>query len=266
MSNEHAVLLKHNVCNSSGTCVHVHFVSTACEKGARLTTMIAGTCVLLSNCAPPVTCSQSIMHVRHDTAPQASMLRYASGVGACRRQLLSGHFDEPPPACNAMCDACRRAAAGARAEERDVTAAACRALCVLRDWAGADKRATLLQLLDKWKPEKKKADSLTRDEAEHLLGRLLQFGCLGLSFGYTAYSTTAYFVLGAKAQGVLQGAWVYAAVYTCVVPPHAQVVCALWWRFRRARRSAWSPQQAARCCDVSWYFSLITKIPACRHV
>lgn len=134
---------------------------------------------------------------------QASMLRYASGVGACRRQLLSSHFDEPPPACDGMCDACRRAATGTSAQERDVTDGACHALSVLRDWAGADKRATLLQLLDKWKPEKR--DGITRDEAEHLLGRLLQFQCLGLSFGYTAYSTTAYFVLGAKAQGVLQG-------------------------------------------------------------
>lgn len=134
------------------------------------------------------------------------MLRYASGVGACRRQLLSAHFDEPPPTCKGMCDACRCAAAGSYAQERDVTAAACDALRVLRDWAGTDKRATLIQLLDKWKPEKT-ADSLTRDDAEHLLGRLLQFGCLGLSFGYTAYSTTAYFVLGARAQGVLQGAW-----------------------------------------------------------
>ncbi len=46
---------------------------------------------------------------------------------------------------------------------------------------------------------------LSKQDAEHLLGRLLQFGCLELSFGYTAYSTTAYLTLGAKAQAVLQG-------------------------------------------------------------
>ena len=124
----------------------------------------------------------------------------------CRRQMLCQHFDQPPPPCDGMCDACRRAADGHPTPERDVTAHAQAALQVLANWPGADKRATLLQLLDKWKPEKKGPDALPRDEAEHLLGRLLQFGCLELSFGYTAYSTTCYMVLGRRAKEVLEGA------------------------------------------------------------
>lgn len=39
-------------------------------------------------------------------------------------------------------------------EEQDVSTAARAVLQVLKEWPGQEKRATLIQLLDKWKPEK----------------------------------------------------------------------------------------------------------------
>lgn len=92
------------------------------------------------------------------------------------------HFGEAPSPCHGMCDVCQAAAAatkvapaaaGAAAaaaqaagpsssakageggtQQRDVTAAAQGVLSTLANWAGAEKRATLTQLLDAWRKNK----------------------------------------------------------------------------------------------------------------
>lgn len=113
------------------------------------------------------------------------MLRYGA-AHTCRRALLARHFAEPPPPCNAMCDVCARAAgaapgapaapaaaaaagaagagaagaaaaaaaAGDGAALKDVTEACKGAVQTLQAWPGSEKRATLIQLLDKWRASK----------------------------------------------------------------------------------------------------------------
>ncbi|KAL4856450.1 Mediator of RNA polymerase II transcription subunit 34 [Chlorella vulgaris] len=149
------------------------------------------------------------------------MLQYASSPN-CKRALLCRHFGEAPARCAAMCSCCARqlatapaaalqaaegpagggggegggaaaagrAAAGAAAvgaaaaQDRDVTVAAQGALLTLQGWPGAEKRATLIQLLDKWRGSKDAAVSaaakvLSRDECEAVLqARLMLPGCL----------------------------------------------------------------------------------------
>lgn len=69
-----------------------------------------------------------------------------------------------------MCDVCKAAATGSAAAQRDVTAAALGALSTLANWPAAqpeDKRATLNQLLDKWRASKV---GLGRRERQGLCG------------------------------------------------------------------------------------------------
>ena len=64
------------------------------------------------------------------------------------------HFGEAPANCHAMCDCCARAGSGAAAERRGVTDAAAAVARTLADWPAAEKRATLLQLIDRWRASK----------------------------------------------------------------------------------------------------------------
>ena len=64
------------------------------------------------------------------------------------------HFAEPPAACDAGCDACAAAAEGdstGSAATRDVSAEAQGVLAALAALPAADKRATLIQLIDRWR-------------------------------------------------------------------------------------------------------------------
>ena len=87
----------------------------------------------------------------------SGMLRYVTGRG-CRRAALACHFGEAPPACHGMCDSCRDGATNAQQQQqqqhRDVTEEAGGALATLQAWPGAEKRATLTQLVDKWRGSK----------------------------------------------------------------------------------------------------------------
>jgi hypothetical protein len=62
------------------------------------------------------------------------------------------HFSEAPPACHGMCDVC--AASGRSVERRDESAAGVDVLAALEAVRSPDKRATLLQILDRWRPPK----------------------------------------------------------------------------------------------------------------
>ncbi|GAB4814163.1 hypothetical protein N2152v2_001209 [Parachlorella kessleri] len=170
----------------------------------------------------------------------SAMLGYAA-ASTCRRSIISRHFGEAPPPCHNMCDICKAAAANAPAEAaagrgglqgcqaanhsqqqqqqhvqpqpQDVTAAAVGALSTLDKWpaaAGGEKRATLVQLVDKWRSNKEgghgaAAKVLSRDENELVVQQLLLEGCLLLDFGFTAYATNVYLKLGPRAATVLQG-------------------------------------------------------------
>jgi hypothetical protein len=102
------------------------------------------------------------------------MLQYAA-AHTCRRALLARHFGEAPPRCAAMCDCCKAVAAAAEAAgageaggaataaataaaggpaAKDVTEAARGVVQTLQGWPGQEKRATLIQLLDKWRGSK----------------------------------------------------------------------------------------------------------------
>lgn len=137
-----------------------------------------------------------------------SMLRYAGGAGGgCRRAALCRHFAEAPAPCHRMCDTCAGRAVGATVEKIDVTEAAKGALEVLKNWAGAEKRATLTQLVDKWRtgPGGALAKQLGREECERVVEGLVSADILRLDFGFTAYSTNVYLKVGPKANIVLEG-------------------------------------------------------------
>eukprot|EP00887_Chlorella_sp_A99_P002461 scaffold10.g2461.t1 len=160
--------------------------------------------------------------------------------------LFFRHFAEAPAPCHGMCDWCRRqradgdGASGQQQEQggqereqggqqhngageatrrgrgppqKDVSEAARAALLTLRDWAGSEKRATLTQLVDKWRASKdaavaKATKALSRDECELTVQALATEGCLRLDFGFTAYNTNTYLKLAAPsaaAAAVLQG-------------------------------------------------------------
>lgn len=58
-----------------------------------------------------------------------------------------------------MCDACSRTICGVSAERRDIAEAAAAITRTLAEWPAAEKRATLLQLIDRWRASKVSAFS-----------------------------------------------------------------------------------------------------------
>ncbi|PSC67654.1 mediator of RNA polymerase II transcription subunit 34 isoform X1 [Micractinium conductrix] len=177
------------------------------------------------------------------------MAQYAA-AHTCRRALLACHFGEAPPPCHAMCDCCRAAdaaaeaavdaaggkagaaaaaaaaaagaagagAAGAAAAAggeatvplKDVTEAAKGVVQTLEAWPGSEKRATLIQLVDKWRGSKdasvaRAAKALSRDECEAVVQQLTVEGHLRLTFGFTAYATNAYLESSPLAGSLLRG-------------------------------------------------------------
>lgn len=89
------------------------------------------------------------------------MVRFVINVWTAHPTLcMRRHFGEAPAQCQGMCDCCARAASGAAAERRDITEAAAAVARTLADWPAAEKRATLLQLIDRWRSSKVYADEL----------------------------------------------------------------------------------------------------------
>jgi ATP-dependent DNA helicase Q1 len=142
-------------------------------------------------------------------------LDYVASPG-CRRAAICRHFGEAPAACEGMCDWCVAAGAGAALPARDVSDEVRSLLALLRAWPGADQRATLSQLLDKWKAGGK---ALGREECERVVQAAVEAGALRLDFGFTAYSTNVYLKAGAAAGAVEGGA---RRVQLAPLPPRGE--------------------------------------------
>ena len=122
----------------------------------------------------------------------------------------SRHFGEAPSACNSMCDVCSAASNAHAVERRDISAAALAVVRTLAEWPSAEKRATLIQLIDKWRASKMPADAkagkaMSREDNERVIGQLLYSGYLQFDFSYTAYATNAYLKASQRASSILQG-------------------------------------------------------------
>ncbi|KAK9809014.1 hypothetical protein WJX72_007915 [[Myrmecia] bisecta] len=136
-----------------------------------------------------------------------SVMRYASALSTCRRVIVGRHFGEAPAECSAMCDCCAR---GAPVVKKDVTGAAVAVVDALASLPTADKRATLLQLIDRWRASKvpaeaKAAKAMSRDENERLIAQLVYEDYLQMDFGFTAYATNAYLKASPKAAQLTAG-------------------------------------------------------------
>lgn len=109
-----------------------------------------------------------------------------------------------------MCDVCAPASNTHAVERRDISAAALAVVRTLAEWPSAEKRATLIQLIDKWRASKMPADAkagkaMSREENERVIGQLLYSGYLQFDFSYTAYATNAYLKASQRAASILQG-------------------------------------------------------------
>ena len=145
----------------------------------------------------------------------------------------SRHFGEAPSACNSMCDVCAAACDAHAVERRDISAAALAVVRTLAEWPSAEKRATLIQLIDRWRASKMPADAkagkaMSREDNERVIGQLLYSGYLQFDFSYTAYATNAYLKASQRASSILQGKATQAYLYDSILPAvHAPGTCLL---------------------------------------
>mmetsp|Transcript_17730 Transcript_17730/g.49614 ORF Transcript_17730/g.49614 Transcript_17730/m.49614 type:complete len:1173 (+) Transcript_17730:191-3709(+) len=148
-----------------------------------------------------------------DNLPQAMAFCCSAGPGACRRAVLAMHFNEAPPECHGMCDLCANrlpGGEGSRPQEKDATELGKSILRTLAAQQQAQKKCTLIQLIDRWRSNKqggeaKLAKSISREEAERVVARLMLESYLEFEFGYTAYATTAYLVCSGTCSLLLSG-------------------------------------------------------------
>lgn len=137
--------------------------------------------------------------------------------------LAFRHFGEAPSACNSMCDVCSAASDAHAVERRDISAAALAVVRTLAEWPSAEKRATLIQLIDKWRASKMPVDAkagkaMSREDNERVIGQLLYSGYLQFDFSYTAYATNAYLKASQRASSILQGKTVQTHSLVPTVP------------------------------------------------
>ncbi|RLM42086.1 mediator of RNA polymerase II transcription subunit 34 isoform X4 [Panicum miliaceum] len=136
------------------------------------------------------------------------IVRYCQSKRSCRRGAFFQHFGEALQDCNGMCDNC---ASSIELKEIDATHHTKIVVSVLRDLKLNDQRATLLQLVDKFKAKWKglgcsnKDVDLKREEIEQLIVQLILDHVLKEEFQHTAYSTNAYITLGPLWKPALQG-------------------------------------------------------------
>ncbi|KAG2559496.1 hypothetical protein PVAP13_8NG299200 [Panicum virgatum] len=136
------------------------------------------------------------------------IVRYCQSKRSCRRGAFFQHFGEALQDCNGMCDNC---ASSIELKEIDATNHTKIVVSVLRDLKLNDQRATLLQLVDKFKAKWKglgysnKDVDLKREEIEQLIVQLILDHVLKEEFQHTAYSTNAYVTLGPLWKPALQG-------------------------------------------------------------
>ncbi|XP_020393864.1 uncharacterized protein [Zea mays] len=136
------------------------------------------------------------------------IVRYCQSKRSCRHGAFFRHFGEVPQDCNGMCDNC---ASTIEQKDIDVTYHTKIIVSLLHDMQLNDQRATLLQLVDKFKSKWKglgsfnEAVDLRKEEVEQLIVNLILDNVLKEEFQHTAYSTNAYVTLGALWKPALQG-------------------------------------------------------------
>jgi len=134
--------------------------------------------------------------------------RYCQSKKNCRRGAFFQHFGEVAQECNGMCDNC-----ASSIELKDIDASYHTKIIVslLQEMQQNDQRATLLQLLDKFKTKWKhlgpsnEAVDLKKEELEQLIVQLILDRVLKEEFQHTAYTTNAYVALGPLWKQALQG-------------------------------------------------------------
>ncbi|OEL16729.1 Mediator of RNA polymerase II transcription subunit 34, partial [Dichanthelium oligosanthes] len=151
------------------------------------------------------------------------IVRYCQSKRSCRHGAFFQHFGEALQDCNGMCDNC---ASSIELKDIDATHHTKIIVSLLHDLQLNDQRATLLQLMDKFKAKWKglvdnveagrsnEDVDLKREEIEQLIVQLIldrvlvRFFFLALQkeeFQHTAYSTNAYVTLGPLWKPALQG-------------------------------------------------------------
>ncbi|WVZ57914.1 hypothetical protein U9M48_008247 [Paspalum notatum var. saurae] len=135
------------------------------------------------------------------------IVRYCQSK-SCRRGAFFRHFGEALQDCNGMCDNC---ASSTELKDIDATGHTKILVSILHDLQHNDQRATLLQLLDKFKAKwrslghSNQAIDLKREEIEQLIVQLIVDQVLKEEFQHTPYSTNAYVTLGPLWKPALQG-------------------------------------------------------------
>ncbi|GKC83254.1 mediator of RNA polymerase II transcription subunit 34 isoform X1, partial [Tanacetum coccineum] len=121
----------------------------------------------------------------------------------CHRSAFFKHFAEPLQDCNGMCDNC---AFSCEVKEIDATGHAKAVVSLLQEIQEMDQRATMLQLVEKFKVKNKKVGfELKKAELEQLVIQLILNRVLKEEFSHTAYATNAYVTTGPLAKHVLHG-------------------------------------------------------------
>lgn len=131
------------------------------------------------------------------------MVRYCQSKRECRRSAFFKHFAEPVQDCNGMCDNC---AYSCEVKEIDASGHARAIVSLLQEIQEMDQRATMLQLVDKFKVKNKEVGfEMKKDELEQLIIKLILQRVLKEEFSHTAYATNAYVSTGPLAKHVLHG-------------------------------------------------------------
>lgn len=159
--------------------------------------------------------SECVLYFRSGDAPRQSsmvfyensglqnlydMVRYCQSKRTCRRSAFFKHFGEPLQDCNGMCDNC---AYEKEIKELDVTNHAKILVSLLENMQENDQRATMLQLVEKFRVKSKELGKtenpipdIKKEELEQLIIQLILDRVLKEEFQHTAYATNAYVALG----------------------------------------------------------------------
>ncbi|KAG0549954.1 hypothetical protein BDA96_01G298200 [Sorghum bicolor] len=166
--------------------------------------------------------SECVLYYRPGDVPRQSSMVFYENCGlqnlydivrycqskSCRRGAFFRHFGEALQDCNGMCDNC---ASSIELKDIDATCHTKILVSLLHDLQLNDQRATLLQLVDKFKVKWKglgrsnQAVDLKREEIEQLIVQLIVDRVLKEEFQHTAYSTNAYVTLGPLWKPALEG-------------------------------------------------------------
>ncbi|XP_064962548.1 ATP-dependent DNA helicase Q-like 2 isoform X3 [Musa acuminata AAA Group] len=179
------------------------------------------------------------------------IVRYCQSKRNCRRGAFFQHFGEPIQNCNGMCDNC---AYEAEVKELDATYHAKVIVSLLHEIQENDQRATMLQLVERFKVKiKELGDSiqpvsdLKKEELEQLIVQLLLEHVLKEEFQHTAYTTNSYIALGSLSKLVLQGVMKMACQKVL-----SAAEC-LDWKSSLMSYARSCPQVTRECCLMLFY-------------